>query len=97
MPSLHHAGAFFLGPFSAEAFGDYTAGPNHVLPTTGTARYASGLSVYDFLKRTNVLEMKAAGVRALGRDTVALAEAEGLSGHAQSVVFRMRGVGTTKK
>jgi histidinol dehydrogenase len=95
LPFLRNAGAIFLGPFSAEAFGDYTAGPNHVLPTSGTARYASGLSVYDFLKRTNVLEVKAVGVRALGRDTVALAEAEGLTGHAQSVVFRMRGVGVT--
>jgi histidinol dehydrogenase len=97
MPQLRNAGAFFLGPFSAEAFGDYTAGPNHVLPTTGTARYASGLSVYDFLKRTNILEMKASGVKRLGPDTVALAEAEGLTGHAQSVVFRMQGVIPAKK
>jgi histidinol dehydrogenase len=97
MPDLRHAGALFLGPYSAEAFGDYTAGPNHVLPTSGTARYASGLSVYDFLKRTNVLEVKPRGARALGPDTVALAEAEGLSGHAQSILFRMRGLASTRR
>ncbi len=92
LPDLRHAGALFLGPYSAEAFGDYTAGPNHVLPTGGTARYASGLSVYDFLKRTNVLEVKSRGVKKLGPDTAALAEAEGLTAHAQSVLFRMRGI-----
>ncbi len=92
LPEVRHAGAVFLGPYTAEAFGDYTAGPNHVLPTSGTARYSSGLSVYDFLKRTNVLEVKRQGIRALGPDTVALAESEGLTGHAQSVLFRLRGV-----
>jgi len=92
LPEIRHAGAVFVGPYSAEAMGDYTAGPNHVLPTQGTARHASGLSVYDFLKRTNILEVKAAGVRKLGADTVALAEAEGLTAHAQSVIFRMNGV-----
>jgi len=66
---VRHAGALFIGPLSAEAFGDYTAGPNHVLPTGGTARYASGLSVYDFLKRTNLLEMHPAGLRAYGQAT----------------------------
>lgn len=97
MPHLRNAGALFLGPFSAEAFGDYTAGPNHVLPTTGTARYASGLSVFDFLKRTNVLEVKAPGVRSLGPDTVALAEAEGLGGHAQSVRWRLEGAAKARR
>jgi histidinol dehydrogenase len=91
LPGIRHAGALFVGPFSAEAFGDYTAGPNHVLPTGGTARYASGLSVFDFLKRTNVLEVKPRGVRSLGPDTVALATSEGLTAHAQSVLFRLRG------
>ena len=75
--------------FADAFFGDFTAGTNHILPTSGTARFASGLSVYDFLKRTNVLEVKAPGVRKLGRPTVFLAEQEGLTGHAQSVLFRM--------
>ncbi len=89
IPELHHAGAVFIGSYSAEAFGDYTAGTNHVLPTSGTARFSSGLSVFDFLKRTNLLEVKPGGVKGLGRATVSLAEQEGLSGHAQSVLFRM--------
>lgn len=86
---IKHAGAIFVGPLSPVAFGDFTAGTNHILPTSGTARFASGLSVYDFMKRTNVLEVKAEGVRKLGRPTVFLAEQEGLTGHAQSVLFRM--------
>jgi histidinol dehydrogenase len=89
LTNLRHAGAIFIGPLSAEAFGDYTAGTNHVLPTGGTARYSSGLSVFDFLKRTNMLEMKAPGVKALGKATVDLAFQEGLGAHAQSVLFRM--------
>jgi histidinol dehydrogenase len=86
---LRHAGAIFIGPYSPEAFGDYTAGTNHVLPTGGTARFSSGLSVFDFLKRTNMLEVKTKGVKALGGPTISLAYEEGLSGHAQSVLFRM--------
>jgi histidinol dehydrogenase len=89
LPGLRHAGAIFIGPNSAEAFGDYTAGTNHVLPTGGTARFSSGLSVFDFLKRTNMLEMKKPGVKALGKPTVDFAEEEGLGAHAQSVMFRM--------
>ena len=89
LKGLRHAGAVFVGPLSPVAFGDFTAGTNHILPTSGTARFASGLSVYDFLKRTNVLEVKGPGVRKLGRPTVLLAEQEGLTGHAQSVLFRM--------
>src|SRR5581483_9576795 len=86
---IRHAGAIFIGPNTAEAFGDYTAGPNHVLPTGGTARFSSGLSVFDFLKRTNMLEVKKPGVKALGKITVDFAEEEGLGAHAQSVLFRM--------
>ncbi|HET9869516.1 MAG TPA: histidinol dehydrogenase [bacterium] len=86
---IRHAGAVFVGPLSPVAFGDFTAGTNHILPTSGTARFASGLSVFDFMKRTNVLEVKEEGVRKLGRPTVFLAEQEGLTGHAQSVLFRM--------
>lgn len=89
LPDLRHAGALFIGPLSAEAFGDYTAGTNHVLPTGGTARYSSGLSVFDFLKRTNMLEVKKPGLKALGKATVDFAEEEGLGAHAQSVLFRM--------
>ncbi|HVZ80277.1 MAG TPA: histidinol dehydrogenase [bacterium] len=89
LPNLRHAGALFIGPHSAEAFGDYTAGTNHVLPTGGTARFSSGLSVFDFLKRTNMLEMKKPGVKALGKATVDFANEEGLGAHAQSVLFRM--------
>ncbi len=89
LPDIKHAGALFIGPHSAEAFGDYTAGTNHVLPTGGTARYSSGLSVFDFLKRTNMLEVKKPGVKALGKATVDFAQEEGLGAHAQSVLFRM--------
>lgn len=89
LPDLRHAGTLFIGAYSVEAFGDYTAGPNHVLPTGGTARYSSGLSVFDFLKKTNMLEVKKAGVKALGKITVNFAEGEGLGAHAQSVMFRM--------
>jgi histidinol dehydrogenase len=87
---LRHAGAIFIGSLSAEAFGDYTAGPNHVLPTGGTARYASGLSVYDFLKRTNFLEMHPAGLKAYGQATADFAEKEGLGAHARSVLLRLK-------
>jgi histidinol dehydrogenase len=90
IPSIRHAGALFIGSLSAEAFGDYTAGPNHVLPTGGTARYSSGLSVYDFLKRTNLLEMKPAGLKAYGQATVDFAEKEGLGAHARSVLLRLK-------
>ena len=89
LDGLRHAGAIFIGPNSAEAFGDYTAGTNHVLPTGGTARYSSGLSVFDFLKRTNMLEMKKPGLKKLGKPTIDFAEQEGLGAHAQSVMFRM--------
>ncbi len=89
LPELHHAGAIFIGAYSAEAFGDYTAGPNHVLPTGGTARFSSGLSVFEFLKRTNMLEIKKPGLKALGKATVDFADEEGLGAHAQSVLFRL--------
>ncbi len=89
LSDLRHAGAIFIGPNTAEAFGDYTAGTNHVLPTGGTARYSSGLSVFDFLKRTNMLEMKRPGLKALGKATVDFANEEGLGAHAQSVMFRL--------
>ncbi len=86
---VRHAGAVFLGRFAPEALGDYVAGPNHVLPTGRTARFASGLSVYDFLKRTTWVEADEAGLAAVGPAAVALAEAEGLQAHARSVALRL--------
>jgi histidinol dehydrogenase len=90
LPQLRHAGAIFIGPNTAEAFGDYTAGTNHVLPTNGTARFSSGLSVFEFLKRTNLLEVKKPGLKALGKATMDFAEEEGLGAHAQSIRFRLK-------
>jgi histidinol dehydrogenase len=86
---IRHAGAVFLGPFCPEALGDYVAGPNHVLPTGRSARFASGLSVFDFLKRTTWVASSAAGLRAIGPAAVALAEAEGLYAHARSISLRL--------
>lgn len=86
---VRHAGAIFLGRHAPEAVGDYVAGSNHVLPTSGAARFASGLSIYDFLKRTSILGFDAAGMAALGPATVVLAEAEGLPAHALSARLRL--------
>ena len=86
---IRHAGAAFLGAFCPEAVGDYVAGPNHVLPTGRTARFASGLSVYDFLKRTTWVQADAAALAVVGPAAVALAEAEGLQAHARSVALRL--------
>lgn len=87
---LRHAGSAFLGRHTPEAIGDYVAGPNHVLPTGRRARFASGLGVTDFMKRTSFLQLDAAALGKLGPATVALAEAEGLPAHAQSVALRLR-------
>ena len=86
---IRHAGAAFLGAHCPEAIGDYVAGPNHVLPTGRTARFASGLSVYDFLKRTTWVGADAASLARIGPAAVALAEAEGLGAHARSVALRL--------
>jgi histidinol dehydrogenase len=86
---VRHAGAVFLGRFCPEALGDYVAGPNHVLPTGRSARFASGLSVYDFLKRTTWMSADAAALARIGPSAVALAEAEGLQAHARSVAMRL--------
>jgi histidinol dehydrogenase len=83
------AGAIFVGAYTPEAAGDYLAGPSHVLPTSGTARYASPLGVYDFVKRTTVLELSAAGLAALADDIETLASCEGLEGHAASLRVRL--------
>ncbi|WP_066781726.1 histidinol dehydrogenase [Sphingomonas sp. CCH5-D11] len=87
---LRHAGSAFLGRHTPEAIGDYVAGPNHVLPTGRRARFASGLGVTDFMKRTSFLQLDADSLAKLGPATVALAEAEGLPAHAQSVALRLR-------
>ena len=89
---IRHAGAIFLGRSTPEAVGDYVAGPNHVLPTSGTARFASGLSAYDFMKRTTHLSVPPSALAEIGPAAVALAEAEGLGAHARSVAIRL---GTT--
>lgn len=86
---VRHAGSVFLGRMTPEAIGDYVAGPNHVLPTGRRARFASGLSVLDFMKRTSFLALDAAGLAAIGPAAVALAEAEGLPAHARSVALRL--------
>ena len=87
---IRHAGSAFLGRFTPEALGDYVAGPNHVLPTGRTARFASGLSIYDFLKRTTWIQADEAALGAIGPAGVALATAEGLQAHALSLSVRMR-------
>lgn len=87
---VRHAGSVFLGRHTPEAIGDYVAGPNHVLPTGRRARFASGLSVLDFMKRTSFLQLDPPALAALGPATVALAEAEGLPAHARSVTLRLR-------
>ena len=86
---IRHAGAAFLGAFCPEAVGDYVAGPNHVLPTGRTARFASGLSVFDFLKRTTWVSADQASLDRIGPAAVALAEAEGLQAHARSISIRL--------
>jgi histidinol dehydrogenase len=87
---IDHAGAIFLGPDSPVALGDYVAGPSHVLPTGGSARFASGLSANDFLRRSSVLTFHRAGLEALAHDLQLLAAKEGLTGHAASVAVRLR-------
>jgi histidinol dehydrogenase len=86
---VRHAGAVFLGAYAPEALGDYVAGPNHVLPTGRTARFASGLSVFDFLKRTTFIAADATALARVGPAAVVLAEAEGLEAHARSVAVRL--------
>ena len=86
---VRHAGAIFLGRHAPEAIGDYVAGSNHVLPTSRAARFSSGLSLYDFLKRTSIMKCDAAAFAILGPPTVVLAEAEGLPAHARSAAIRL--------
>ncbi|MDO4724757.1 MAG: histidinol dehydrogenase [Comamonadaceae bacterium] len=92
-PLLRHAGAIFLGAYTSESLGDYCAGPNHVLPTSGTARFSSPLSVMDFQKRSSLIEVSPAGARQLGAIAQVLAEGEGLQAHAQAAAMRMQAGG----
>ncbi len=87
---VKNAGSIFLGKFSPEAIGDYIAGPNHVLPTSGSARFSSGLSVNDFLKRHSVIKITKTGIERLGPSVINLAEHENLDGHANSVKLRLK-------
>ncbi len=94
-PLLKHAGAIFLGAFTSESLGDYCAGPNHVLPTSGTARFSSPLGVYDFQKRSSLIEVSEAGAQVLGVIAAELAYGEGLQAHAQAAEMRLA-KGTTR-
>jgi histidinol dehydrogenase len=86
---IRHAGAIFLGRYTAEVLGDYCAGPNHVLPTSRTARFSSPLGVYDFQKRSSLIQCSAQGARELGGTAAILAHGEGLTAHARSAELRM--------
>jgi histidinol dehydrogenase len=86
---IHHAGAIFIGRYTSESLGDYCAGPNHVLPTSGTARFSSPLGVYDFQKRTSLIRVSQAGSKTLGRIASTLAQGEGLPAHARSAEYRV--------
>jgi histidinol dehydrogenase len=89
-PLLRHAGAIFLGAFTSESLGDYCAGPNHVLPTSGTARFSSPLGVYDFQKRSSLIEVSEAGAQTLGPIAAELAYGEGLQAHARAAEMRLK-------
>lgn len=89
LPKIQHAGAIFVGSYSSEALGDYCAGPNHVLPTSQTARFSSPLGVYDFQKRSSVIFASKAGAESLGKTASVLARGEGLTAHARAAEFRM--------
>ena len=91
-PLLKHAGAIFLGAYTSESLGDYCAGPNHVLPTSGTARFSSPLGVYDFQKRSSLIEVSEAGAQVLGPVAAELAYGEGLQAHARAAEFRLHKV-----
>jgi histidinol dehydrogenase len=89
LPRIRHAGAIFLGHYASESLGDYCAGPNHVLPTSRTARFSSALGVYDFQKRSSIIAVSRPGARRLGPIAATLARAEGLEAHAQSAEWRL--------
>ena len=90
LKNINNAGSIFLGQYSPEAMGDYLAGPNHVLPTSGTAKFSSGLSAYDFLKRQSIIKISKSGIERLGSSVINLAEYENLQGHANSIKIRIK-------
>jgi len=90
LPQIRHAGAIFMGRYTAEALGDYCAGPNHVLPTSGTARFSSPLGVYDFQKRSSIINCSAEGASMLGKVASVLARGESLTAHARSAEYRIK-------
>jgi histidinol dehydrogenase len=90
LKKIINAGSIFIGNYSPEAMGDYIAGTNHVLPTSGSAKFSSGLSVYDFLKRQSVIKISKSGIERLGASVINLAKYENLEGHANSVKLRMK-------
>ncbi len=90
LPKIRHAGAIFMGRYTSESLGDYCAGPNHVLPTSRTARFSSPLGVYDFQKRSSVIAVSAQGASRLGGIAVELAQGEGLTAHARSALYRIK-------
>jgi histidinol dehydrogenase len=90
LEDIRHAGAIFMGRYTAEALGDYCAGPNHVLPTSGTARFSSPLGVYDFQKRSSIIHCSAEGASELGKIASVLARGESLTAHARSAEYRIR-------
>ena len=90
LPKIRHAGAIFLGRYASEALGDYCAGPNHVLPTSRTARFSSPLGVYDFQKRSSVISVSREGAQRLGAIAAELARGEGLPAHARAAECRMK-------
>ena len=87
---IKNAGSIFIGKFSPEAMGDYIAGPNHVLPTSGAAKFSSGLSVNDFLKRHSLIKITKTGIERLGPSVINLAQHENLEGHANSIKVRLK-------
>ena len=89
LPKIRNAGAIFIGPYTSEALGDYCAGPNHVLPTSGSARFSSPLGVYDFQKRSSLIRVSQSASKTLGRIATTLAEGEGLPAHARSAAYRV--------
>ena len=90
LPTIRHAGAIFMGRYTAEALGDYCAGPNHVLPTSGTARFSSPLGVYDFQNRSSIIKFSADGASEMGKVASILARGEGLTAHARSAEYRIK-------
>jgi len=87
---IRHAGAIFIGHYASESLGDYCAGPNHVLPTSRSARFSSPLGVYDFQKRSSIIEVSAVGAKTLGPIAATLAHGEGLTAHANAAEFRLK-------